>query len=73
MGALGLLAAFSIMVGASVETLDQRVAVILPRPDEQRFLEIPWHTDLLRARRAANSEGKPIFLWIMNGSPLGCT
>jgi hypothetical protein len=46
---------------------------VLPQPDETRWLEIPWQTDLWDARRVALQEGKPIFAWMMNGSVLGCT
>jgi hypothetical protein len=49
------------------------LAAILPRPDEVKWQEIPWQTDLWAARRLALSEHKPIFLWAMNGNPLGCT
>jgi hypothetical protein len=49
------------------------MAQVLPRPDEVRWQEIPWQTDIWQARRLALSEGKPIFLWAMNGNPLGCT
>ena len=44
-----------------------------PRPEEVRWQSIPWQTDLWEARRLAIQQGKPIFLWVMNGSPLGCT
>jgi len=50
-----------------------RVEKILPAPHEDRFLEIPWRTDLLLARREANEQGKPLYMWLMNGEPLGCT
>ncbi len=70
---LGWIVAVAMVSSTSMETLDARVAAMLPTADEQRFLAIPWHTDLLRARREANAQGKPLFLWIMNGSPLGCT
>ena len=46
---------------------------ILPKPDEVKWQEIPWRTDLWAARRLAIAEHKPIFLWAMNGNPLGCT
>lgn len=54
-------------------SLDQRIAALLPKAQESRYLEISWRTDLMAARRESIREGKPIFLWIMNGSPLGCT
>ena len=34
---------------------------------------IPWKISLLDAQRAAVSEKKPIFIWAMDGHPLGCT
>ncbi|MEC7565012.1 MAG: hypothetical protein VX738_04950 [Planctomycetota bacterium] len=55
---------------------------------EQRFLQlhkqlqpaadelwrtIPWRTSLLDAQRRAITEKKPIFIWAMDGHPLGCT
>ena len=46
---------------------------IRPRPEELRWQTIPWETDLWTARRRAVQEEKPIFLWAMNGNPLGCT
>ncbi len=44
-----------------------------PSPGELRWQEIPWQTDLRAARCLAEAEHKPIFLWTMNGNPLGCT
>ena len=49
------------------------LAFIRPRPGEVRWRTIPWRTDLREACRLAEQEGKPIFLWAMNGNPLGCT
>lgn len=34
---------------------------------------IPWKISVLDARQAAAREGKPIFIWAMDGHPLGCT
>ena len=34
---------------------------------------IPWKTSVLDAQAAAAHEGKPIFIWAMDGHPLGCT
>ena len=34
---------------------------------------IPWKTSVLDAQAAAVWEGKPIFIWAMDGHPLGCT
>lgn len=43
-----------------------------PRADEA-WRTIPWKISLLDAQRAAAREGKPIFIWSMDGHPLGCT
>jgi hypothetical protein len=34
---------------------------------------MPWRTDFAAARAEANPAGKPLFLWMMDGHPLGCT
>ena len=34
---------------------------------------IPWKTSVLDAQAVAAREGKPIFIWAMDGHPLGCT
>ncbi|HEX5054686.1 MAG TPA: hypothetical protein VFZ65_23120 [Planctomycetota bacterium] len=59
-----------------------------PRLDEQRFAElqrrllpdpeapwrsIPWRIDLLAAQHEAAAQQKPLFVWAMDGHPLGCT
>jgi hypothetical protein len=45
---------------------------VLPGARE-RWEEIGWETDLLAARERAVRERRPLFLWAMNGHPLGCT
>ena len=49
------------------------LALIAPAPGEQAWLQIPWETDLAAARRKAVAQNKPVFLWEMDGHPLGCT
>ena len=34
---------------------------------------IPWKTSVLAAQQTASKETKPIFIWAMDGHPLGCT
>ena len=43
-----------------------------PAKDEP-WLTIPWRIALLDAQKTAAKEGKPIFIWAMDGHPLGCT
>jgi hypothetical protein len=57
----------------STPTLESKVASVLPTPQEERWLQIPWRTNLMRARSESQQAGKPLFLWIMDGHPLGCT
>lgn len=61
------------LAASDLGELDREVARILPTRDEDRWLEIPWHTDLLAARREAGQTGRPLFMWLMDGDPLGCT
>ena len=42
-------------------------------PPAEKWTQIPWETDLTAARQRAAREKKPLFLWIMDGHPLGCT
>ena len=39
---------------------------------KEKWLTIPWKIDILEAREQAAREGKPLFMWAMNGNPLGC-
>ena len=48
-------------------------AKIVGSTKAEKWAEIPWLTDLWEARKLAAREGKPIFMWAMNGHPLGCT
>lgn len=61
----------------AVESLDEAAFVALHAatiPDDPEPWEaIPWRTDLTIAQREAAASGRPLFLWTMNGHPLGCT
>jgi hypothetical protein len=60
-------------VGAKAGTLDEKIAGVLPKPSEELWNTIPWRVDFAAARAEANRVGKPMFVWMMNGNPLGCT
>ena len=64
---------FEVETSLISKALRERIEPLLPTEEENRFRLIPWRTDLLRARREANEKGKPIFMWLMAGNPLGCT
>ncbi len=34
---------------------------------------VAWETDLLEAQKLAVEQEKPLFVWAMDGHPLGCT
>ena len=80
-GAAGLAAGAADLNGAPVPSF---VTASLPAeqwsklhagvfPSAEKWTQIPWETDLTAARTRAAREGKPLFLWIMDGHPLGCT
>ena len=62
---------------AKVELNDQNYAAwrkhILPDTGELAWQEIPWQTTFKDGIVAADTAGKPVLLWTMNGHPLGCT
>ncbi len=47
-------------------------AAVVPRFEES-WQTIPWRVELESAAREAQSGGRLLFLWTMNGHPLGCT
>ena len=42
-------------------------------PQDETWKTIAWQTDLLAAQRMAVEKKKLIFIWAMDGHPLGCT
>ena len=51
---------------------EQAISEILPKPEESAWQKIAWRTDLWEARKEAAEKEKPIYLWEMDGHPLGC-
>ncbi len=39
---------------------------------DAKWREIPWIPNLWNGIEVANEKKKPIFMWAMNGDPLGC-
>ena len=50
--------------------LAKRAAAIKPATEELRWQQIPWVTDLAEGQRLAQSERRPIFLWVTGDDPL---
>lgn len=44
----------------------------LQPPKDEAWRTIPWKISLLEARDLAAKQQKPIFIWAMDGNPLGC-
>lgn len=42
-------------------------------PQGKLWRTIPWKVSLLDAQNEAAQTKKPIFIWAMDGHPLGCT
>ena len=40
---------------------------------KEKWETVAWRTDLHESRAASLKEGKPIFIWAMDGQTLGCT
>ncbi|KAF0246030.1 MAG: hypothetical protein FD180_1094 [Planctomycetota bacterium] len=58
---------------AAAGDLDTEVASVLPKPEEERWLSIPWRTNLFQARLDAQAAGRPLLIWVMDGHVLGAT
>ena len=43
------------------------------QPGDEAWRTIPWKIALLDAQKTAAEEKKPLFIWAMDGHPLGCT
>ena len=44
------------------------------QPDDSAlWRSVPWKTSVLSAQQIAAEQKKPIFIWAMDGHPLGCT
>jgi hypothetical protein len=48
-------------------TVDERVTEWWPKPEEKRFDQIGWATDIRTARKLAADHNRPVFLFTMDG------
>ncbi|MEO0479679.1 MAG: hypothetical protein AAF196_09385 [Planctomycetota bacterium] len=56
----------------SRQRFDELRITLQPNPDAP-WRSIAWRIDLLAAQREASEANKPLFIWAMDGHPLGCT
>ena len=71
-----LLPSFASSSSAAEDLTEQRFRQLhkqLQPAADELWRTIPWRTSLLEAQRRAVTEKKPIFIWAMDGHPLGCT
>jgi hypothetical protein len=66
-----LLAVLLLQDGLTVDEFRKLHQDLQPRKDEP-WRSVPWKIDLLDVRAQAAKEKKPIFIWSMDGNPLGC-
>ena len=70
---LVLLSAASVMAAEFTEAEFQKLHAELQPDNTALWRTVPWKTSVLDAQQAAADEQKPIFIWAMDGHPLGCT
>ena len=56
----------------SVEDFEKVYNFVLPSTKESKWREVPWIPGLWDGMQAAKKANKPMFIWAMNGDPLGC-
>ncbi len=71
-GLVSLLMAVGGGAAVSEDTFRELYGQLNPA-EEEPWRTIPWKTGLLDAQRQAAKDGRPIFIWAMDGHPLGCT
>lgn len=67
-----MLLGFQIEVNAQLDQqrFDELMKLVVPAEKTQ---QIDWLPDLISAQKAALDQKKPMFIWSMDGHPLGCT
>ena len=68
-----LLTPFKMSSAEISEEKFQELLSMLQPSDDEIWRSIPWTTSVLDAQRISCDEQKPIFIWAMDGHPLGCT
>lgn len=59
-------------VSLDFESFEKLHAQLQP-DDSETWRQIPWKISVLEGQRLATKENKPLFIWAMDGHPLGCT
>jgi hypothetical protein len=56
----------------NASTFDALFEQCRARTDEEKWTEINWIGEMWKGRQEAIDRKKPMFIWAMNGHPLGC-
>ncbi len=70
---LAFLSVASVTAAELTEAEFQKLHAEVQQDNTALWRTVPWRTSVLDAQRAAADEQKPIFIWAMDGHPLGCT
>lgn len=62
-----------LLAGELTEKRCSELIAELQPGEEAIWRTIPWKLSVLEARAEAFKQDKPIFIWAMDGHPLGCT
>ena len=62
---------FLLQDGLSLPEFEKLHREVQP-PKDERWRSIPWKVSVVEAREQAVKEGKPLFVWVASGEPLGC-
>lgn len=53
-------------------TFEELFALCRPKPSSEAWSEVAWIGEFWEGRQLAARVGKPMFIFAMNGHPLGC-
>ena len=56
----------------NASTFDDLFEQCRARTEEEAWTRIDWIGEMWKGRQRAQDLGKPMFIWAMNGHPLGC-
>jgi hypothetical protein len=73
LGVALVLAGVAAAADLTPESYDRLRGQVLPKADDQKWLEIPWRPTFWEAVVEAQETDRPVLLWAMNGHPLACT
>lgn len=66
----GVLAAYRAGVRTNADF--KRVSKFVTNSENAQWRRIPWIPSLWEGVKASQAKNKPMFIWAMNGEPLGC-